>query len=139
MSSATIIQLLKKIKKGEAEIASIEAENSCSKKLFDAEAKRLQEIIARSVYDNMTDKQKEEIEKHRALVEEQKTSDASYIIADKVFDPMNDEFEILSIDEENGKVRFEVEYVKNRRFLGIVGAWMPDVYYSGWIDEDILK
>lgn len=57
-----------------------------------------------------------------------------------IFDPEHDEFRIYSynFNEDGTKVKFNVECIKNRRHLGISGAWYPDIYSTVWIDKEEL-
>lgn len=52
------------------------------------------------------------------------------------FDPDFDSFEIhdyeLSYDKKH--IRFTVECIKNRQYLGITGCWIPSLFSTDWLD-----
>lgn len=53
-----------------------------------------------------------------------------------VFDPISDEYEICGYSkDENGRVKFVVECVKLRHFLGISGCWVPTCFSTTWINN----
>ena len=57
-----------------------------------------------------------------------------------IFDPEHDEFKIshYTFNEDGTKVKFHVECVKNRQYLGITGSWIPSMFSTVWIDKEEL-
>lgn len=57
-----------------------------------------------------------------------------------IFDPEHDEFRIThyTFNKDKTKVKFHVECVKNRQYLGITGSWMPSMFSTVWIDKEEL-
>ncbi len=57
-----------------------------------------------------------------------------------IFDPEHDEFRIThyTFNEDKTKVKFHVECVKNRQYLGITGSWIPSMFSTVWIDKEEL-
>lgn len=57
-----------------------------------------------------------------------------------VFDPEHDEFRIThyTFNEDKTKVKFHVECIKNRQYLGITGSWIPSVFSTVWINNEEL-
>lgn len=58
-----------------------------------------------------------------------------------IFDPEHDEFRITSynFNEDYTKVKINVECIKNRRYLGITGSWIPSMFSTVWIDKEELN
>ena len=63
----------------------------------------------------------------------------SYKISN-IFDPERDSFEIsyYLFNEDKTKVKFVVECLKNRSYMGITGSWIPKNFSSVWIETSEL-
>lgn len=110
-------------------------------------------FIAEKVFENFTEKEKNNVYELRKQVEQSKVKfdenilDASLeektmltiptgYFQTSVFDPLNDWFEVTNykLNEDKTKVKFTVECMKNRYYWSMSGSFCPCLYDTVWID-----
>lgn len=137
-----ILEELDKIKNSQSIIAKESLVMENSKKTIDdilnCFASSIKSFLAQKIFDAFSQEYKSKVLKQR---EENNlnTSYTSYSFPG-IFDPFYDTFEIISYEtDKDDRVRFRVECDKNRQYLGITGAWIPDYFYTVWIDKEELE
>lgn len=163
MATSKIYRLVKEVKNCESKISALidkkkEAEEEIEK-LLKKNFYHLRDFIAKAIYDELGDEQKRKIDLKK--LEEQKKEEqrkmmkeigveidddwlnnsTSYSL-DSDFDPFIDQFEILDckFSEDKKSIKIRVECLKNRRYLGITGCWIPSTYETGWLPiKDVIE
>ena len=163
MATSKLYKLVKEQKDCERKISELTRKNEAAIKemsgLIRKNFGRLRDFIARSLYDEFSSEHKEKI--NEKIAKQKKEEDErklrkqlgvdtdntwyspSYSISrDVIFDPFVDNFEINDyiLSKDKKSVKFCVECLKNRSYLGLTGSWIPDLYYTGWISmKDLVK
>lgn len=111
----------------------------------------VKDLINRKLYENMTNYEKEQLDKERKERERKVPSgvntwasidsDGNYAYGSatsytysNVFDPELDEYEITYISFDQDKIKIEVDCIRLRQYLGITGAWIPSYHFTDWFD-----
>ena len=156
---ANIIELLTTINKCNKEInnQTIIKENSekeLNKLMGTFSFSPIKTTIQQAIYDNFTEDYKKLVqEENDKLNKANKVTESRASITDdnnitygsqsyyisNIFNPFVDKFEIKDFEKtEDNKYRFEVECVKNSKYLGITGMHSPDLYWTVPIDAKDL-
>jgi len=155
---ANIIELLSTINKCNKEIGhqtfiKTNAEKELDKLMGAFSFSSIKTTIQQAIYDNFTEDYKKLVQEENDKLHKPNVTNSwasitdnnnitygsqSYYISN-IFNPFVDKFKIIGFEKlENNQYRFEVECMKNTKYLGLSGMHIPDLYWTVPIDAKDL-
>lgn len=139
-----LVTSLKEIKEIENNLASLKIKHEKLQEEIHAAASDifspLREKIITGLLENMDKETLYRIKEQEEKELRRKAHGMVVFESNRIFNPRHDSFQIQSIrfNEDKTKVKLNVECIKNRQYLGITGAWIPDTYETTWFSPKEL-
>ena len=99
----------------------------------------VKKLITEKLWENITPSEKEEIEDYHRKVSEMMDAGYSTISARNCpFDPRLDKWSLITFEEKDGKIRFEVSCKRNEGTISGLMTFL-DPYWTTWFDISELE